>query len=343
VRPADRRGRLAAGIVLAAVAVLVGVALAGGFAGRPAASPAPAPTAASTATASPAVGASQAGSSASAGASSTPSPQPLPSPTVEAGLPAFRRVYLIVLENKAYGRIIGSSAAPYLNGLADRYGLATAWFAVAHPSEPNYLALFSGSTQGVTDDGDYTLTGGTIADQIEAAGKTWQVAAENVPAGCFTGSRASGGRDGSGTYARKHEPAISFRQIARDPARCARITDFQGFDPTAADFSLIVPNLCHDMHDCSVAAGDQFMAGFVPRIVDRPSWGPDDLLVVTFDEGVGADQRVATIVVSDRVTAGLRSATHHDHYTFVRSLEDAWGMPCLEHACAANTFAEFFR
>ncbi len=343
MRPADRRGRLAAGVALATVAILVGLALASGIGGRPAASPPAASVATQPATASPGASAGGPGASASAGASPTSSARPSPSPAAGAALPPFRRVYLIVLENKAFDRIIGSSAAPYLNQLADRYALATAWFAVAHPSEPNYIALFSGGTHGVTDDGDHTLTAGTIADQIEAAGKSWQVAAENVPGDCFTGSRASGGRDGSGTYARKHEPAISFRQIARDPARCARITDFSGFDPTAADFSLIVPNLCHDMHDCSVATGDRFMAGFVPRIIDRPSWGPDDLLVVTFDEGVGADQRVATILVSDRVTAGFRSATRHDHYTFVRSLEDAWGMPCLDRACGANTFAEFFR
>jgi phosphatidylinositol-3-phosphatase len=329
-------------VVVATWAVLGGLSSGGGSSG-PAGSVAPAtpsaPSSSEKVTASPTVTPSPTVSASPTASAAGPSTAPA-SPS--GGLPLFRHVYLIVLENKAYGRIVGSAAAPYLNRLADRYGLATAWFAVAHPSEPNYLALFSGGTRGVSDDGVHSLTSRTIADQLEAAGRSWRVFAENVPTGCFDGGQASGGPDGPGTYARKHEPAISFRQIADDPARCARITDFSHFSPAAVDFSLIVPNLCHDMHDCSVATGDRFMAGFVPRIVDAPSWGPDDLLVITFDEGVGLDQRVATIVISDRVPAGFRSSVRHDHYSLVRTLEVAWGLGCLDRACSADTIAEFF-
>ena len=96
------------------------------------------------------------------------------------------------------------------------------------------------------------------------------------------------------------------------------------------------------MHDCPVATGDAFLAGFIPRIIDAPDWGPDDLLVVTFDEGHTADQHISTIVVSDAVAGGTRSAVRHDHYSLLRTLETSWGLGCLGNACTANDIGEFF-
>jgi hypothetical protein len=84
------------------------------------------------------------------------------------------------------------------------------------------------------------------------------------------------------------------------------------------------------------------MSTFVPKILGDPTWGRDDLLVILFDEGVGTNQTVATIVVSDRVPMGFRSAVAHDHYSLLRTLETAWGLGCLANSCSANTFAEFF-
>ena len=137
---------------------------------------------------------------------------------------------MIVLENHDLASVVGSPSAPYLNSLADRYGLATEYLAVARPSQPNYIALFSGSTKGIADNEVHDLPGLNLADQIEAHGRTWRVFAENVPSGCFVGPTASGGPDGAGTYARKHEPAISFTDISSNPSRCANIRDLGAFD-----------------------------------------------------------------------------------------------------------------
>ncbi len=257
-------------------------------------------------------------------------------------LPNVGHVYLIVMENRGLAAIEGNPAAPYLNGLMARYGLATQYRGVAHPSEPNYLALFSGSTQGVTDDGVHEFAAPTIADQLEAAGRTWRVFAENVPLPCFQGAVATGGPDGQGTYARKHEPAISFRGIAGDPARCARITDFSHFDPAAADFELIIPNMCNDMHDCSTATGDRFLASFVPRILGSAAWRQGGALFITWDEGSG-NEPVATLVISPDFPAGFRSAVPHDHYSLLRTIEDLWGLPCLANTCRVSDMREFFR
>ena len=266
---------------------------------------------------------------------------PVPSPLAGA-IPRFDHVYVVVLENHSYKEVVGDPAAPYLNRLIARGGLATGWYGLARPSQPNYLALFAGETLNVHDNLNHDFNERTIADQLEDAGLTWRVFAENVPPGCYTGETAHDGPDGSGTYARKHEPAISFRQISGNPARCANITDFSHFTTGAASFNLIMPNMCHDMHDCSVAAGDTFLAGFIPRIVDAPGWGPNDLLVITFDEGHTGDQHISTIVVSDWVEPGFRSAVRHDHYSLLRTLEAGWGLGCLANACTANDIAEFF-
>ncbi len=168
--------------------------------------------------------------------------------------------------------------------------------------------------------------------------------AQKRPPGCFTGSSASGGADGPGTYARKHEPAISFTDISGIPARCADITDFAHFSPVAADFELIIPNLCNDMHDCGVATGDAFLAGFVPRIIDSAAF-VDSVLFITFDEGASNTHgggHIATLVVSPLVRPGSRDAAVSNHYTLLRTIEDAWGLGCLRETCGVGDLRGLF-
>lgn len=279
----------------------------------------------------------------------TPTPStatPTTTSPSESGVPAFSHIYLIVMENKEYETIVGNARAPYLNSLIAQYGLATNYTAITHPSEPNYFALFSGSTQGATADGVYNLDGKNLADQLEAHGKTWKIFAENVPPNCFTGVVGQDGIDGSGVYARKHNPAISFTDISHSPVRCANITDFAHFDPAAANYALIIPNLCHDMHDCSVTAGDRFLNGFVPKILNSPTWQNDSVLFITWDEGttnLGGGGRVPLLVISNQVSKGFQSAIPYNHYSLVRTVQDAWGLGCLNETCQANHLAEFFR
>ena len=265
-----------------------------------------------------------------------------------SGLPRFTHVYVIVLENEAYGSLVGSSDAPYLNSLIASYGLATSYDGVAHPSQPNYLALFSGSTQGVTDDGQHNISAANLADQLDAHGKTWRVYAQDYPGGCFTGATRSGSVDATGspgTYARKHNPAISFTDIATNPGRCAQILDLSQFDPAAADFELIVPNTCNDMHSCPVSTGDAFLKAFLPRIISSTAFA-GSVLFITTDEGTtntGGGGQVATIVASPMVQAGFRSSTPYDHYSLLRTIEDSWGLGCLGQACSTTNMAAFFR
>jgi phosphatidylinositol-3-phosphatase len=262
-----------------------------------------------------------------------------------APVPAFSYVWVIVMENTGFDRVVGAADAPFLNDLIARGGLATAYHGVGRPSQPNYLALFSGSTHGIADNDLHDIDAPTIADQLEGAGLTWREYAENVPSGCYLGATADGGRDGDGRYVRKHAPAISFTAIAGDPARCSNVSDLTAFDPSVGGVSLIIPNMCHSMHDCSIADGDAWLADFVPRITESAAFRAGGALFVTFDEGDPDDAgggRPAMIVVSPLVTAGTVSDIPHDHYSLLRTIEEGFGLDCLANACVANTLAEFF-
>ena len=318
-----------AGIVIAVAFV---AAACGSATPTPTSTPTASPTAVPTPTASP---------TASPSPSPTPTPTPTPAPTPIEGIPDFKHIYVIIMENKEYGSIVGSKAAPYENSLIARYGLATQFYAETHPSEPNYIALTSGSLNGTNSDGYYNLKVPNVFDQIEVAGRTWHVYAQGYPGNCYTKSVAVGGVDGpgaAGEYARKHNPAISYSDIESNKTRCANITHLAGFNPAAADFEMIIPNLINDMHSSSTAAGDAFLKVFVPEIISSPAFA-DSVLFITWDEGI-TDQKggghIATIVVSPGMTPASRYTGLADHYSLLRTIEDAWGMPYLGKAAAVK-------
>jgi phosphatidylinositol-3-phosphatase len=264
-----------------------------------------------------------------------------PSPNT-SGLPDFDHVYVIVMENREYGQIVGQGTAPYLNSLVAKYGLATDFYGVTHPSQPNYIALTSGGLQGTTSDGTYNLSVPNLFDQVEASGRTWRVYEQDYPGGCFKGGERSGGVDGPGSageYARKHNPAISYTSISSDPARCAHITGLAGFDPAAADFEFIAPNQTNDMHSSWTSSGDAFLAAFVPAITGSPAF-VNSVLFITWDEGTSSAHgggHIATIVVSPGMTPGARFTATANHYSILRTIELAWGLPLLGEAANAPT------
>ena len=267
------------------------------------------------------------------------SPSPSPSPTR-----VITRVVVVWMENEEASAITALSM-PYLYGLSVRFGRATQVYAVAHPSEPNYLAFWSGSTQGVTDDRTHDFEAASLASQVTEAGKQWRVYAQNVPGNCFTLATASGGPDGpgrAGAYARKHEPAISFRSVSSSPSECAKIQPLAAFDPTAFDVGFVVPNVCNDAHSCSLAVGDAFLRAFLPSVLDGPDWS-HTLLVVSFDEGKSdmyGGGHVFTLVAREGLS-GFTSSTMHTHYGVLRTIEDLLGLPCLANSCSAAPLSEF--
>jgi hypothetical protein len=252
-------------------------------------------------------------------------------------------VVVVWMENRE-ATAITASTMPYLYGLSETYGRADQFYAVTHPSLPNYLAFWSGSTQGVTDDGIHDLATASLSSQMAAAGRSWRTYAQDYPAGgCNTGGSYSGGVDGpgvAGTYARKHNPAMSFTFVSGS-AQCANIQPLGRFDP-GVNVAFVVPNLCNDMHDCSAAQGDAFLRAFLPRVFSSPAWA-HTLLVVSFDEGstnVNGGGRIFTMVARQGL-AGVVSTTLHNHYGLLRTIEDIFGLPCLGASCGAAPFTEF--
>jgi phosphatidylinositol-3-phosphatase len=263
-----------------------------------------------------------AGSAGPAPAATGPS---APGPSGTGGRPARPdHIVVVVLENHSDTQVLQS--APYLRGLAARGATLTASYAVTHPSEPNYLALFSGSTQGLTDDScPHAYGGDDLGHQLVAAGLSFVGYSEGLPAEGYTGCR-------SGRYARKHNPWVNFANVpASSNAPLTRFpTDYSAL-PTVA---FVVPDLCNDMHDCAVATGDQWLA----RTLDGYArWAAthNSVLVVTFDEDDrSAGNRILTVLVGEPVRPG-RYPARVTHYGLLRAIEDAYGLPCLGAACAA--------
>jgi hypothetical protein len=249
---------------------------------------------------------------------------------------------VIVMENHEYNDIIGSSSATYINGLANRYALATQSFAITHPSLPNYLALTGGSTFGITDDcTDCSVPGSGLAGQLSSKPVSWKAYMEDMPRACFTGADAGG-------YAKKHDPFVYYRSLVSDQQRCANVVPLGQLagDERAhrlPSFVWISPNLCHDMHDCDVATGDKFLAGLVPPLL--AALGPRSLLILTWDEGssdsgccrLAAGGHIATVLAGTAARPGARLTAAVDHYSVLQLIEDLFGLPRLGGAACACT------
>jgi hypothetical protein len=248
-------------------------------------------------------------------------------------LPDFTHVVIAVFENKESNEIVGNPAAPTFAALARRYASMTSYEAVAHPSLPNYLALVSGSTQGITSDcTDCVVAARSLADTLAAAGKTWKTYAEDLPYAGFTGGSA-------GRYAKKHDPFLYFRGVVDSRVRRNRVVPFTQLarDLTRRrlpDLSFLVPNLCNDMHDCSVATGDAWLKAHVVPLLRSPELRGGVVFVV-FDEGTsdaGGGGRVEALALGTTVRQGSTFAKATNHYGLLRTIEDAWRLPRLGHS-----------
>ena len=261
-----------------------------------------------------------------------------------AAAPSAPHVMLIVEENRDYPSVIGSGDAPYINALANRYGLATASYAQARPSLPNYLTLLSGSTQGVTDDGTgYTFAAPTLVDQLAQHGFTWRAYMESMPSACYGGAT-------SGEYAKKHDPFMYFSSITGNPSQCQNVVPLASLSAelssaTAPDFVWVTPNLCDDGHDCSTTTADSWLAANVQPVLSSDWFRHNGVVILTWDEGTvstgccnGAyGGHIATIVVTARSQPHTATAAAVDHAGTLRTIEDRYGLaPLGDAACACS-------
>ena len=239
-----------------------------------------------------------------------------------------KHIFLIMMENKGYDNIIGNTQAPYINTLAHTYALATNYSGVSHPSLPNYLALTAGSTLGITSDCNSCYQNSSnIGDEIERAGETWKAYMQDMPSPCYIGNTT--------TYAQKHDPFIYYDDIRTNAGRCQShivplsqlTTDIKG--NSVPDFTWITPNLCNDMHDCSVAAGDTWFSQFLPTILDSDAYKNDGTIYIVWDESDSIiDPHIPMIIISNNIHQAVYT-DKANHYTLLAAIEDQLHLPRL--------------
>jgi len=239
----------------------------------------------------------------------------------------FDRIFIVVLENTWFAR---AAQAPFLQQLATRGALFTDYYAITHPSYPNYLAMVTGSTLDVRDNTQRDFDVTSLVDLLESAGVSWKVYAENLPSPCFLGARSP-----DGLYVRRHEPYISLLSIQRAPDRCVRIVTAAQLsadldDDALPQYSLYVPNLRHDGHDTSIGETDAWLRTFLTPLLQNPRFMRRTLLVITFDEDSGFwTNRIYTAFIGDMIQPGITNGNPHNHYSLLRLIEDNFGVGTL--------------
>ena len=264
-----------------------------------------------------------------------------------AKVPEFSHVIIIIFENKELSNIIGKTTLPNFNNLAQQYALLTNYYAVRHPSLPNYIALTSGDTQGITSDCTTCFVNQTnLMDLIEKSGRTWKAYMEDMPAPCALGN--------IGKYAQKHDPFVYYDDVRTNAARCQQdVVPFSQFDSDLKNnqlpaFAWITPNMCNDAHDCPAETADQWLGPQVDNILHSAAFDQNSLLAITFDEGTtnqsccglpsSAGGKITTLLISKLVKPGFQDNTPYTHYSLLKTIETSWNLqPLLGHSADAQT------
>jgi hypothetical protein len=263
--------------------------------------------------------------------------QPTPaSPCGTASTPpaTYDHVVWVLMENHSYSQIIGSPSAPYINQLAAQCGLATNYFGISHPSLPNYIALTSGSTQGITDDLPpvlHPLGVPSIFSQLDPG--NWRSLEESMPFNCDPLD--------AGPYAVRHNPATYYTNLSDCPTLDVPLASPPDL---SAKFTFVTPNLIHDMHTGTVQQGDTWLSTFLPSVLSSAQYQAGKTAVfITWDEDDGtAGNHVATLVIAPSVKPGTQSATTFNHYSLLRTAEEQLGLGLLGNAAGASSMRSAF-
>jgi acid phosphatase len=274
-----------------------------------------------------------------------------PQPTV----PAFNRVFIVALENQSFANATGGM--PFLNKLANRYGLAVNYFANTHPSIGNYFWMTTG--QNITNDSNFagTVTDDNIVRELNLAGKTWRSYAEDLPSIGYTGGDQY-------PYVKRHNPFSYLSDVLNNPSQANNIVPFSQFAVDLANgqlpnFSFIIPNQYDNSHDCppsipsctnadKLTTADQWLQQHIDPLIASTAFRQSGLLVITFDESLDTDTQnggghVITVVISSQAKQGFQANTLYQHQNLLRTVDEALGVTTHPGAAAtAANMSEFF-
>jgi phosphatidylinositol-3-phosphatase len=246
-----------------------------------------------------------------------------------AAVPVVNHVFVVVEENHSYSSVIGSSSMPYLNSLAQNYGLATSYYANTHPSIGNYLMLTAG--QIITNNDSYTatVTADNIVRHLLTAGKTWKSYAESLPYAGYTGGDTGG-------YVERHNPLSYFSDVRNSSVEKMNLVPFTQFAHDLSNnalprYSFIVPNVNHDAHNGTLAQADYWLKQNIGPLIASSTFQNGGLLVIVFDESFDSDTaygggHVAMVVVSPKAKRGYKCGTLFQHQSTLRLTEQALGV-----------------
>lgn len=271
------------------------------------------------------------------GSKQTPVPQ---------GQPTFAHVALVILENHSFSEVIGSGSMPYLNGLAQQYGLAAQYYANVHPSLPNYFMLTTGVSETTTDGFAGTVTDDNVVRELVNAGRSWKCYAESLPSAGYLGSDVY-------PYVRQHNPFTYFSDVQQQSSQAANIVPFTQFasdlnNNALPQYSFIIPNLLDDAHDGSPAEADAWLQENIAPLIANSGFQASGLLIITFDEGDQSDSahgggQVATVIVSTKAKPHYSSQTLFQHQSSLRLSLAASGVDTFPGAAGTATdMTEFF-
>jgi hypothetical protein len=271
-------------------------------------------------------------------------------------VPVVSHVFLLIDENHSYTDVIGNSAMPYTNSLAQQYSLATQYYANAHPSLPNYFMLTTGTVVTNTDDFTGTVSADNVVRALTAAGKTWKIYAESLPNIGYLGPTVT-------PYDKEHDPFSYITDVLNSPSQAANVVPFTQLatdlqNGALPGYAMIVPNIVDDAHDCpnqapqcadsqKLAAADSWIQANIAPLINSPQFG-DSVLIYTWDESEIPDTtngggHVATILVGSKVKRGYQSTTLYQHQSTLRLTMELLGVSDLPGAAAAAPdMGEFF-
>ena len=262
-------------------------------------------------------------------------------------VPPIGHVFVVILENTDEAV---AEELPFFKRLSAMGALLENDHGLAHPSQPNYIAMMAGSAYGVTDDNSVTIDVPHLGDLLERKGLTWKTYAENYPGNCFIG--VISGTQASGAYVRRHNPFIEFKNVQDNLSRCtqhivnADVLDADIASGSLPNFSFYVPNDQHNGHDSSAAAADTWLETRFGSLINDPRFMKDMLFVVTYDEsGTNAEaSSISAVLVGSAVKTGAESLNWYDHYNLLRTIEDIFGVGTLgQHDSTADPISDIWR